>query len=78
MIAEECAISNKAFLQVTGKSDAHLMNGVEKMCSILKHLQSQFDMLMYENSKLKSLIRSCIEQQGIHGKNKVEVTTVLY
>jgi hypothetical protein len=56
MIAEECAISNKAFLQVTGKFDAHLMNGVEKMCSILKHLQSQFDMLMYENSKLKSLI----------------------
>ena len=78
MIAEECAISNKAFLQVTGKSDAHLMNGVEKMCSILKHLQSQFDMLMYENSKLKSLIWSCIEQQGIRGKNKVEVTTVLY
>ena len=56
MIAEERAISNNAFLQVTGKSDAHLMNGVEKMCSILKHLQSQFDMLMYENSKLKSLI----------------------
>ena len=44
MIAEERAMSNKAFLQVTGKSDAHLMNGAEKMRSILKHLQSQFDM----------------------------------
>ena len=78
MIAEDRAISNNAFLLVTGKSDAHLMNGAEEMRPILKHLQSQFDMLMYENSKLKSLIRSCIEQQGTRGKNKVEVTTVLY
>jgi len=48
------------------------------MTTIVKQLEEQFDWLMYEHSKLKSLMESWIEQEEGRGKNEVEVTTVLH
>ena len=77
-IETEHSISNTAYLDATEKYDAHIKHEEETMTSIVKQLEEQFDWLMYEHSKLKSLMESWIEQEAGRHKNEVEVTTVLY
>ena len=62
-IQQERTIYSAAYSKVTEQSDAHLTEDQEKMDNVLKQLQIQFDMLLNEQSKLKSVMESWMKAE---------------
>jgi len=71
---QERTISNAAYSMVTEQTAAHLAEDQGTMDTVLMQLQTQFNTLLNEHSKLKSVMETMIKQEEVCCNKKHEVS----
>jgi len=71
---QERTISNAAYSMVTEQTAVHLAEDQGTMDTVLMQLQTQFDTLLNEHSKLKSVMETMIKQEEVRCNKKHEVS----